>query len=488
MSTKDRELRERAYESVEKYKETVNKDPYRLHYHIMPPVGLLNDPNGFIHWNGRYHLFYQWMPFKTGHGAKFWGHVSTEDFINWREEEIALTPSEWYEKNGCYSGSAIEHDGKMYIFYTGNVKDENGNRETYQCLGISEDGVNVEKKGPVVELPEGYTPHFRDPKVWKQDDQFYMVVGAQTLDKKGAVALFSSDNLTAWSYEGDLAGGGKGPLKDFGYMFECPDLFSLGEKDMLIISPQGLKPDGMKYRNVYQSGYVVGYFDPKGKSYDHGEFEELDRGFDFYAPQTTEDSKGRRLMFAWMSVPDQNEQDHPTVEYQWLHNMTLPRELKMVGDKLYQLPVEELEGLRIGEALSHRVTLRNEVRELEGVNGRAVELRVNDISLVEGWFEIAIHDAARIVYSNGVFTLERKSYVDGTVENRQCILEKLDSLTIYIDTSSVEVFVNGGEEVFTARYYPAASQRSITFGASKECSFSVEKWDLGKRGDGSAAS
>ena len=208
--SKDQELRQAAFEEVGKYQDLVEADPYRLHYHIMPPVGLLNDPNGWIQWNGTYHLFYQWMPFKTGHGAKFWGHYSSEDLVNWTHEDIALTPSEWFEKNGCYSGSAIEHNGELYVFYTGNVKDEEGNRESYQCLTVSDDGIHFDKKGPVVHLPEGYTPHFRDPKVWEQDGSYFMVVGAQTEDLKGAVALLRSENLYEWNHVGVLAGGGGG--------------------------------------------------------------------------------------------------------------------------------------------------------------------------------------------------------------------------------------------------------------------------------------
>lgn len=162
------ELIEKANQEVERNREMVESDPYRLRFHLMPPVGLLNDPNGFIQFKGVYHLFYQWNPFETAHGAKFWGHYTSKDFINWEHQPIALAPSEWYEKNGCYSGSAIENDGKMVLFYTGNVKDENGDRETYQCMAVSQDGITFEKKGPVIYLPEGYTAHFRDPKVWKK--------------------------------------------------------------------------------------------------------------------------------------------------------------------------------------------------------------------------------------------------------------------------------------------------------------------------------
>lgn len=478
--TKDEQLRQEAYEEVEKQKSIVEQDPYRLTYHLMPPVGLLNDPNGFIQVDGVYHLYYQWMPFKTDHGAKFWGHYSSKDLVNWKHEEIALTPSEWYEKNGCYSGSAIEHEGKIYAYYTGNVKDDQNNRETYQCLAVSEDGVHFDKKGPLVYLPEGFTAHFRDPKVWRQNDMYYMVVGAQTKDLKGAVALLHSKDLLEWTYSGILAGGGKGKLGDFGYMFECPDLFHLDGKDILVFSPQGLEPQGMKFQNVYQAGYVVGEFDPQTGLYHHDDFEELDRGFDFYAPQTTIDHQGRRLLFGWMSVPDQNEQDHPTIEYKWIHNMTLPRELKLVDGKVYQVPVSELEQLRSEDAVTHSVTLRKEYKELDGIKGKSLEIIIQDIEITEGWLEILISDGGRIIYSSdqGVITFERKSYVDGTTEKRQCSLSELKNLRIFIDSSSVELFINDGQETFTSRIFPNPLNDSITFGASKDASFTVLKWDL----------
>ncbi|SDN82142.1 glycoside hydrolase family 32 protein [Halobacillus aidingensis] len=480
--SKDQELRQAAFKEVGKYQDLVEADPYRLHYHIMPPVGLLNDPNGWIQWNGTYHLFYQWMPFKTGHGAKFWGHYSSEDLVNWTHEDIALTPSEWFEKNGCYSGSAIEHNGELYAFYTGNVKDEEGNRESYQCLAVSDDGIHFDKKGPVVHLPEGYTAHFRDPKVWEQDGSYFMVVGAQTEDLKGAVALLRSENLYEWNHVGVLAGGGEGRLSEFGYMFECPDLFDLGGEDVLVFSPQGLEAEGMKYQNVYQAGYVVGAFDSQNGSYEHGDFYELDHGFDFYAPQTTEDEQGRRILFGWMSVPDQDEQDHPTVKHQWLHNMTLPRELKLVDGRVYQTPVAELEGLREGDVVEREVELDHETLEVDGVKGEAEELKLEHIDVSEGWFALEIGGAARLVYSSGqrIFTLERESYVDGVVEKRQTEVAELKDMHIFIDTSSVEVFVNGGAHVFTARFYPAPNDESLRFTASDKTTFNLKKWDLRK--------
>ncbi|MCK0469881.1 sucrose-6-phosphate hydrolase [Halalkalibacter sp. APA_J-10(15)] len=480
--TSDQQLRAKVTEELAKHKSMVEQDSYRLHYHLMPPVGLLNDPNGFIQWKGTYHLFYQWMPFKTGHGAKFWGHFTSKDLVNWQHEEVALTPAEWFEKNGCYSGSAIEHEGELYLFYTGNVKNENDERESYQCLATSRDGIHFEKNGPVITLPDGFTAHFRDPKVWQQDDRYFMVIGAQTEALKGAIVLFQSDDLTDWKWVRTLTGGDSGKLTDFGYMFECPDLFHLDGKDVLVFSPQGLKPDGMKYQNVYQAGYTVGAFDPKAGKYEHNKFIELDRGFDFYAPQTTTDDQGRRLLFAWMSVPDQDEQMHPTIKHKWLHTMTLPRELQLKGDKLYQAPVKELENLRKGDAVVEEVVLNNHVKQVERAYGQAFELLVEKVELDEGWFELTIRHAARIIYSSEqrVLTLERKSYVDGVIEKRQCQLEHVRNLRLFVDTSSIELFMNDGAEVFTTRFYPTKESEQVTFATSEECRFKVKNWTLAK--------
>ncbi|KPB04604.1 sucrose-6-phosphate hydrolase [Bacillus sp. CHD6a] len=457
MTEREQELIRLAEEEVEKNKEVVDRDPHRLRYHLMPPVGLLNDPNGFIQWNGTYHLFYQWMPFKTGHGAKFWGHYSSGDLVNWKHEPIALAPSEWFEKNGCYSGSAVEHDGKMVLFYTGNVKDAAGNRETYQCMAVSEDGITFDKKGPVVELPEGYTAHFRDPKVWKKDSVWYMVVGAQSQELTGKVALLKSADLVKWEHLGAISGSGMNGLGDFGYMWECPDLFELDGVDVLVASPQGLKAEGMKYQNVYQAGYFIGKLDYERASFEHGDFVELDRGFEFYAPQTTLDEKGRRLMVGWMGVPEQDEDKHPTIAHKWIHALTLPRELKWVEGKLLQIPVEELTNVRKTALVAvYDMQLSDEKEEVFFEERSAAFEMILSFKKDVSSFELHISDTARMTYdaSVSVFSLYRKNFVTGQWETRSCRLQTLTELRAYVDTSSIEVFLNGGEEVFTARIFP----------------------------------
>ena len=82
-------------------------DPHRPRWHLAAPVGLLNDPNGFIEHDGRYHLFYKWNPLGCEHRNKGWGHVSSTDLLHWQHEPMALLPTEAYESHGCYSGSAV---------------------------------------------------------------------------------------------------------------------------------------------------------------------------------------------------------------------------------------------------------------------------------------------------------------------------------------------------------------------------------------------
>lgn len=470
------------YKRVEELKDLVNSDPFRLYYHIMPPVGLLNDPNGFVFYKGKYHIFYQWNPLETAHGPKYWGHYISDDLVHWKEAPFALAPDQWYDKNGCYSGSAVVHEDKLYLFYTGNVINEEGNRESYQCLAVSDDGIHFEKKGPVVYLPKGYTAHFRDPKVFFNNNQWHMVLGAQTEDLQGEVVVFTSSDLLNWSFQGPLTGSGHNGLQNFGYMWECPDLFRLDNVDILIVCPQGLKPDGYKYNNIYQSGYFAGTVNYKTLSYEHNHFEELDRGFDFYAPQTTVDAEGRRLLFGWMGNADNMQ--HPTEKYGWIHALTIPRELKWKKGKLFQQPVKEMKSLRGTEVIHKDVVVDRHLVKLPQVEGQVFELEVVVKDFKASHFSIKIGEFSKITFDQkaSLFTFERKRIDgDGTVEKRHCVLENVEGIHIFKDTSSLEIFINGGEEVFTSRVYDNLENEEIAFSAENgNVKIDISKWDLKK--------
>ncbi|HBW0550955.1 sucrose-6-phosphate hydrolase, partial [Klebsiella pneumoniae] len=314
-------------------------DSHYPQWHLAPVNGLLNDPNGFCQVAGRYHLFYQWNPLACDHTYKCWGHWSSADLLHWRHEPIALMPDEEYDRNGCYSGSAVEFEGALTLCYTGNVKFPDGGRTAWQCLATENADGTFRKLGPVLPLPEGYTGHVRDPKVWRQDGRWYMVLGAQDVQQRGKVLLFTASDLREWRLVGEIAGHDVNGLANAGYMWECPDLFPLADTHLLICCPQGLAREAQRFLNTYPAVWMAGRFDAERGIFDHGPLHELDSGFEFYAPQTMQADDGRRLLVGWMGVPDGDEMHQPTRAQGWIHQMTCVRELEWQAGTLYQRPL-----------------------------------------------------------------------------------------------------------------------------------------------------
>lgn len=475
----DQLLKEQANEQIREHGSLVQRDPYRLHYHVMPPVGLLNDPNGLVYFNQLYHLFFQWNPFQTDHGSKFWAHMTSKDLIHWEWQPIALAPSDPFDKNGCYSGSAIVHENKLYLFYTGNVRDQAGNRESNQCLAISEDGITFEKKGPLFTVPEGYTPHFRDPKVWKENDMWYLVIGAQTEHLQGRALLYKSQNITEWQLVGEISDKEK-PLTDFGYMWECPDLLLFDNQDVLLFSPQGIEPQAYQYHNIYQTGYLSGVLDRQTANFNHQEFIELDNGFDFYAPQTTVDGQGRRIMFGWMGLPETDEAFHPTKDYRWIHAMTIPRELTLKQGILYQQPVKELTQLRKEPLLNQQQKLVDEVVTLHEIHHDALEFIFQVHAFKGKSLEVSFSEHTKLVFNKEMqtLTLHRNSIKSYQSEARTTDLQELTELRVYLDASSIEVFVNQGEKVFSARLFDAIPYHELTLQVNGTLDYHLQAWSL----------
>lgn len=444
------------------------KTDYRLRYHITPPSGLLNDPNGLCYFDGQYHLFYQWNPLELNHSQKIWGHVVSEDMVNWREEAVpyALLPNDKYDKDGCYSGSAIVWENQLHILYTGNVgHGETGpqrRRTSNQIHAVYNAETKMfEKTGIAIKgVPFAITPHFRDPKVMQIDDKFYTIVGAQRKNKTGTAIIYTSKNLKRWKKTGEL----KTKMKKFGTMWECPDIFKLDGKDVFMFSPQGLEPQGYKYQNRDQSGYVVGLFDEHKGIFDQfSDFEELDRGHEFYAPQTFMAPDGRRILVAWMGMPGEDE--HPTIKEGWMHALTLPRELSIKGNRIIQKPISELKSLRDTATEYGEFIVEDEIWEREELTGDTYELIV-DVNVLAESFELIVKSSVRIIYNRQAMTLtlERQGAHPKYKESRSVSLNAENhvlQLHVFVDKSSIEVFVNGGVEVFTSRIFPKKDARSI---------------------------
>lgn len=420
------------------------QDAHYPGWHLAPVTGLMNDPNGFIHFNGRYHLFYQWNPLSCQHQHKCWGHWSSEDLLHWQHEPLALIPDSDYDRNGCYSGSAIDDHGRLTLCYTGNVKFDEGTRTAFQCLAVQNAEGRFEKQGPVIALPEGYTGHVRDPKLWRCGQHWYMVLGAQDLGRRGKVLLFRSADLREWENMGEIAGSDTGGLGAAGYMWECPDLFTLGHHTYLLCCPQGLPQEPQRFRNTYSSAYLSGKFDEQTLTFQHGPLHELDAGFEFYAPQTTLTADGRRLLVGWMGVPDGEEMSQPTIGYGWLHQMTCLRELSSRNGKLYQQPIVELQALR-----GDMQTYEGSANAAPWLSAQRLELRVES----SGGITLNFADTLILEWQQDQLRLARRSLHTGEWLFRYWT-GAVRGLHILCDHSSVEIFINDGEGVMSSRYFP----------------------------------
>ena len=461
----------------------MSNERYRLGFHIAPERGWINDPNGLCQFRGAYHAFFQYNPEWPERDTKHWRHFVSKDLFHWHDEGTALVTDIPEDRSGVYSGSAfIEHgtasDGGdlMCLYYTGNVVYPGGKeagydyvhtgREANEILVTSEDGAAYSAKRVLLrnaDYPDVCTQHVRDPKVWEQNGVRYMLLGARDLDDEGFCLLYESADGVEWHIKAQIYS-----EQPFGFMWECPNIVQLGGRDYLAVCPQGLPEEELRWQNRWQAGY----FPLAGSILDtvlvhEDTFCEWDHGYDFYAPQVFVDDAGRQILIGWMGTFGQDWTATPH-DLDWCHCLTVPRELTVGEDGLLrQLPVAELEALRGAEhglVRDERLVLADHRAEvvLTGIAGEG--------SLVLG-------DALSIAYADGLFTV---SFLDDEIAAgrpaRSIALDSLCDLRVLVDTSAVEIYVNGGAEVFSTRWFPTADalEMATSFDVAEARVFELE--------------
>ncbi len=464
-------------------------------YHLSSPMGWMNDPNGFSVYQDQYHLFFQYHPFSNAWGPMHWGHCKSRDFIRWEYLPMAMAPDQSYDAGGCYSGSAVEADGEHVLFYTGVInrylKDGSHDYRQVQCMARG-DGLDYHKYegNPVIDgaaLPKGSsTEDFRDPRVWKETDGYYMVVGSRAADGCGQILLYRSDTLKEWEFVSILdQSQGK-----YGKMWECPDFFPLGEKQMLLVSPQDMRAKGYEFHNGNNSIFIYGRYDKKTNKFEREKITSADYGLDFYAPQTLLCADGRRVMIGWMQSWDAK---FMTDFLDWSGMMTVPRELTLRDGRVYQSPVRELEAYRrnVVEYTKKRIT---GAAVLDGIKGRIIDLQVDILEFDFSHF--AIHFAKNQEYEMLLqYNYQRKCLtIDRThsglvrdvvcrrkMETRTVITEtgeKMLKLRLLLDRYSAEVFVNDGEKVMTSVFHTPMEADEIVFDTDGTVCVNVKKYDI----------
>lgn len=429
-------------------------------FHFTPPVGWMNDPNGFSYYNGKIHLFYQYYPYETKWGPMHWGHTTTTDFVKWDYEKVALAPDEDYDSFGCFSGSALMHENKHVLIFTGTkeVGGVDGNKHLLQqqCVAYG-DGELYEKAAvnPVISselLPSDGDPYeFRDPKVSYKDGTYQMVVANRTFDEDGRVLLYTSADLVNWQYEGVLCAS-EGM---YGSMWECPDFFELSGQQVLIVSPQYMKADG-RFFDGNNTMYILGKLSESEPFLQKEVANPLDYGFDFYAPQTMQMPDGRRIMIGWMQSWDYTifgEADG------FSGMMSIPRELSIVDGRLLQKPVCEISQYYQKKVLLLDVGAIDAYQKIEAVSGRCQDVTfVFDARKVR---KIAWLFAANSQYETevvmdlkqGILSVDRsKSGIDDNAPGKRTISlqeKKVDTLRVLLDRYSIELFIGKGEQTFS---------------------------------------
>ena len=458
-------------------KEALSKmesDKFRQGYHLMPLSGWMNDPNGLCYYKGNYHVFFQHSPLDANRGDIFWGHFTSEDMLNWVKQPNFLYPVDAWDVNGVYSGSALVEEDALYLYYTGNVKHPGDYDYIYEGRGhnvglaITKEGILPDSNKCLLEntdYPSDLSCHVRDPKVWKMEGKYYMVLGARTKNDKGELLIFESDDKFKWKHINVIK-----TDVDMGYMWECPDIFCVDGQWVVMTSPQGMKPHGDVGQNVYSCGYFPLYGDFRG-DYVLGQYHEADMGFDYYAPQTFLAPDGRRIVIGWMGMPDA-DYTNPTAKNMWQHCMSIPRRLNWENNKLYARPIEELKELRVSEK--------------EFVCENTVLLNVAKYS--ELLFDNCGNEL-NIAIGNGVHLSWKERKVKLIMDEdtgfgrteRFISLPKVEKIQLFIDASSIEVFFNDGEYVMSSRFYSKQTKTIRIDGVGKGVLYELKpmkiKWE-----------
>jgi fructan beta-fructosidase len=488
-------------------------EPFRPQYHYTPEKDWMNDPNGMVFYEGEYHLFYQYNPAGDKWGHMSWGHAVSPDMVHWTHLPLALAEA---DNVMIFSGSAVVDwknssgfgkDGRppLVAVYTGFRTTD---RVQFQCIAYSNDKGRTWTKysgNPVIDIN---SMDFRDPKVqWHDATRRWIMTVSLSAEHK--VRFYGSDNLKAWTLLSEF-----GPAGATGGVWECPDLFELplpGTNDKRWVLVVNMNPGSVAGGSGGQ--YFIGRFDgtqfvadrdslipPRPVRSASESAHWFDYGPDYYAAVSWSDvpaSDGRRLWLGWMSNWEYGG-DVPTSP--WRSAMSIPREVGLSrtaeGIRLVQKPAREMESLRDRHFAfkSGDVSEANAWLKGRHVQGDQLELMVEFAPRSSGTEGVKVLKSDTEATVIGVDRQRGRAFVDRTQSGNVTFHQKFSGvydaplavhdgrvkLHLFVDASSVEVFVNDGERVFTSLVYPSAASRGVEFFGSMTSAriTSLDVWTL----------
>ena len=481
----------------------MSKREQRPIFHLTPPRGWINDPNGFSLRDGEYHMYYQHNPKSSYWGPPYWGHAVSRDLLTWEHLKDAMAPDKKYDRGGCFSGQTVElPDGRVMAMYTGNVFEDDDMKKPgiqTQCIAFEQEGIFEKYQGnPVIDVgcaPAGTDKgQFRDPDIWQGSDGVYRSIIACRNEKRGPqLLMYKSLDGIKWEFAKVFLEGVPGT----GWMWECPDLIRLDggteARDVILVSSIG--DEERDIENSKRSLAFIGRYREESESFTLERVNRLDKGIDFYAPQAVTTADGRKVMIGWMQHPDTaNDRDD---ERGYFGQLSLPRELYIKEGKLMQRPAKELEDRWCEKAEYTDVAISDETITLEGVRGREVDMTVRvrpgEVNPMEefriAWAKDEKYETVLTYRPEGSrLTIDRsKSSEDHTkIDRREAVIignhlvgqSKEIKLRLILDRNSAEIFIGDGEEVMSVTFYTRCEAESIEFRSKGKAIMDVAKYRI----------
>ncbi len=393
-------------------------------WHYRPASNWINDPNGLVHYNGWYHMFYQYNPHGDAWGDIHWGHARSRDLLHWETLPIALIPDASQGELHFFSGGCCKDEqGHPHFFYTSIGRPEDGRDHVHgaqqwfaeptdedltQLCQTSLGALTGEIHGGM------HVRDWRDPCVFRHCGQYIMVLGG-CVEERGCVLLYTSPDLRQWTFRHILAQSDQAD----GTPWECPNLFPLDGRFVLIYSPcaevrakVGMLDDDLHFHEEWEE--VV---DPSARN-------------GFYAPQVFRDDQGCTILIGWMP-----ECDH--VEHKgWSGVMSLPRLLSITENGLHAATVPDVDTLPGVQRLQIAAS------ELPGV--WRIDHSPKEYTLLS-------------LDQDGCMTLDRQhsslsDAPDKHILRRSVPMKTVNEIYIAADDTTVEYMVNG--KWISARVYP----------------------------------
>ncbi len=447
-------------------------DPLRPQYHLLPAHNWMNDPNAPIFFRGRYHMFHQYNPHAAVWGNMHWAHATSPDMIHWQHEPIALSPTPGGpDRDGVFSGSAVLDNGKPIVIYTGvappaseaeaTLRDGVHTWREVQCLAIAKDkSLRTWQKlsDPVIAAPPAglSVTGFRDPCLWREGNDWMLILGSGIRHKGGAVLLYSSPDLRHWTYLHPLVEGpasndtGVNPVDtgvnpvDTGEMWECPDFFPLGEKYVLLISTMG------KVR------WKVGTYTNRRLT---PEKEGVVDWGAYYAAKSMLDAEGNRILWGWIT---ETRPDAALITAGWAGAMSLPRVLTLNSENELQInvapAVQQLRAAHVGIPSNTAPSARQKVLNAFRIRDLSAELNLK-FPPQAGTFSIHLESDDGESFAT-ISCADKSGSRELHVNSVTALLSGAPGsplhLHLFLDGSVLEVFVNRSTAL-TARIYQIPS-------------------------------